>query len=197
VGEHATLFLGAVAATLVLPGVHGGESISEVHVSVATGGTLVWLPGAQIAAAHCRHATITRIDLADTARLYAREEFLLGRHGEPPGDFRQRLRVTHRGAALYDQELSVGPATPGWHSAAVTGGRQAFGSVVIVDPARGSLRSLGSVIPPGCPDTAVLQLSEHAVVISSLASNAVDLRSRLQKALPSADLDASLVTGLG
>lgn len=182
VGEGATLLLGSVAATLVLPGVHRDESISEVNISVGAGGTLVWLPGIQIAAQHCRHSTLTRIDLAEGARLYAREEFQLGRHGEPPGDFRQRLRVTSEGSAVYDQEFVVGPDAPGWGSAAVTGGRHALGSIVIVDPDQDALELLRAAGIPPCPDTAVLELSENAVLISSLADNSVELRAQLATA---------------
>ncbi|WP_146073461.1 urease accessory protein UreD [Cryobacterium sp. N22] len=182
VGEGATLLLGSVAATLVLPGTHGDESLSEVNVSVAAGGTLVWRPGVQIAASRCRHTTVARIDLADGARLYAREEFMLGRHGEMPGDFRQRLRVTHRDVAIFDQELSVGPDAPGWQSAAITGGRQALGSVVVVDSAPNAMDPFGRATLVDCPDTAVLQLSEHAALISSLAADAIDLRVRLDRA---------------
>ncbi len=182
VGEGATLMLGAAAATLALPGTHGTASWSEVNISVAEGGTLFWSPGTQIAAENCHHTGFNRIDLAAGARLYAREEVLLGRHGEPPGRFRQRLRISQAGTALYDQELAVGDDAPGWNSAAVTGGRRAVGSVVVVDNSPGNLDCFDTPIPDGCPDTAVMRLAENTVLISSLAADAIDLRARLNTA---------------
>jgi urease accessory protein len=182
VGEGATLMLGAVAATLVLPGRHGTMSVSEVNVSVAAGGTLIWRPRAQIAAKDCRHISTTRIDIAADARLFAREEFLLGRHNEAPGDFQQRLRVTQEGKPIYDQQLSVGPAFPGWRSAAVTGGRHALGSILIVDSADESMTPFTSAVAVDCPDTAILQISGQATLISSLANDSVQLQNRLDRA---------------
>ncbi len=181
VGEGATLMLGAVAATLILPGSHGEESSSEVNISVADGGTLVWRPGIRIAAEHCRHVAVSRIELAEGARLFAREETLLGRHGESPGRFRQRLRVTRRLSALYDQELAVGPDSPGWRGAAVTGGRHALGSIVVVDPAATNLQCFKAETLKQ-PDTAVMPISDNACVISALAADALELRTRLDAA---------------
>lgn len=183
VAAGATLMLGTVAATLALPGPHGHASWSEVNISVAERGTLIWLPGAQIAAANCRHSAFNRIDLADGARLYTREEVVLGRHGELPGNFRQRLRVTHGGTALYDQELAVGPESPGWNSSAVTGGRRALGSIFIVDTSPENLELFPAVVSPSYPDTAIMRLAKDAVLITSLAADTIELRSRLDAAV--------------
>ncbi len=178
VAEGAVLMLGAAAANLVLPGVHGQQSWNEVTIAVADGGTLIWNPGVQIAARDCHHAALSTIHLATGARLYAREEMALGRHGETPGRFRQRMRVIRGGKPIYDQELSVGSEAPGWNSAAVTGGRRSLGTIVIVDP-HGSPEWSAQAV---APDTAVMALSGEATLITSLADDAIELGRRLNAA---------------
>ena len=182
VAEGATLLLSAVAAVVSLPGAHGEQSWSEAHLSVARGATLIWLPGAQIAATGCSQVAFNQIDLQLGARLYAREEIVLGRHGEQPGNFSQRLRVTQDGKALYDQELAVGPESLGWNSAAVTGGRRALGSIIIVDTVAGNLDCLSESVSSAYPDTAIMRLAENAALISSLAADTIELRARLDAA---------------
>ncbi|MHA6694284.1 urease accessory protein UreD [Homoserinimonas sp. A520] len=183
VGGGAMLMVRAVSATLLLPGPHGLESSSEVTIRVAATGTLVWMPGRQIAAEGCRHASVTRIELEPGARLFAREELLLGREAELPGALRQRLRVTLGGVALYDQEVAVGAGAPGWQSSVVTGGRRALGSVLIVDPAHDEAPT--TTVSEQFPDTAVMRLAEEAVLVASAAPDAIELDRRLSAALVS------------
>jgi len=182
VGEGATLMVRAVSASLLLPGPHGEESSSEVAITVAAGGTLAWMPGRQIAAEGCRHASVTRIDLEPGARLYMREELLLGREGELPGSLRQRLRVTHDGDALYDQELAVGAGTGAWQSSAVTGGRRALGAVLVVDPARSNIAAFTTAVSEEFPDTAVMRLGDYASVVAAAAPDTIELSRRLTAA---------------
>lgn len=176
VAEGAALMLGTVAATLVLPGVHGEQSCSEVNISVADGGTLIWNPGLQIASRDCRHQTLNTVALARDARLFAREETALGRHGETPGEFRQRLRVTRAGIPIYDQELAVGPGVPGWDGAAVTGNRRSLGTILVVGPLGGIPKTHLDDAPP---DTALMRMSEDTLLITSVAPDAVELDRRL------------------
>ncbi|MEU8796504.1 urease accessory protein UreD [Spirillospora sp. NPDC048819] len=184
VGPGAALVLQGVSATLALPGPHGEPSYSDVHVHVAERGTLLWLPRPVIAARNCDHRAATRIDLGPGARLLAREELILGRHGERPGAVRQRLRVTLAGQPLYDQELAFGPGAPGWAGPAVTGGHRAVGSALLVDP---DAPPGGSPRPPAA-DAATLSLGDDAVVISALADDAVTLRRNLDACLGHASL---------
>lgn len=179
----ASLIVRAVAATLVLPGPHGLESRSEVNIKVASGGTLVWLPGKQILAERCYHEALTKIDLEDGARLFAREELVLGRHGETPGAVRQRLRLTYGGVASHDQELAVGEGAIGWDSSAVTGGRRALGSVLIVDPESTGRTDAPSPAPEDIPDTAVMALDSRSVLVSSLAEDSILLTRQLDASL--------------
>jgi urease accessory protein len=181
VGPGATLILRAVAATLVLPGPHGRRSCTRVTARVGSGGTLVWLPGPTIAARGCDHFATTRISLAPDARLLVREELVLGRTGELPGTIRQRLRVTLAGLPLHDQELHVGPLAPGWTGPAVTGGRRAIGSLLLVDPALGSA-DCGDPFDVRS-EAALLPLSGPGHLVTALADDAHLLRRRLDAGL--------------
>ncbi|HET8628653.1 MAG TPA: urease accessory protein UreD [Thermomicrobiales bacterium] len=185
----AALVLRSIAATLVLPGPHGQPSRTEVQVRVAAGGVLVWLPGPAIAARDCRHQAVTVVTLEPGARLLLREELLLGRHGERPGAVRQRLRVCLGDRPLHDQEVAIGPEAAGWDGPAVTGGRRALGSLLVVDPAwdgeRGAWPS-----PASGTDTTIFPLNGHAVLVTALADDALALRCRLDAGL--AAIEAAL-----
>jgi urease accessory protein len=189
VGPGAVLVLRTVAASLVLPGPHGEPSSTGLGVHVAAGATLVWLPEPVIAAARCNHRSTTRISLERDARLLAREELILGRHGEAPGTISQRLRVMLDGRPLHDQELRIGPETGGWEGAAVTGGRRALGSLLVVDPA------LDAADPAAVADadSALLPLRGAAVLLTALGSDSGAVRRRLDEGLKSLERPAVTV----
>jgi urease accessory protein len=180
VGPGATLILRAVAATVLLPGPHGRPSSSRVTVRVADGGTLVWLPGPAIAARRCDHQVSTHITLGSGARLLVREELILGRSGEQPGSVRQRLRVLAGDLPVLDQEIRLGPRAPGWEGSAVTGGRRAAGSLLLVDPAQGTA---AADVFGADADAVVLPLSDTGTLITALAADAILLRRRLDTGL--------------
>jgi urease accessory protein len=134
VGAGARLCLRTVAASIALPN-HGGDpSRMEIHASVAAGGRLTWLPEPLIAAAGCRHVTVSTVELAAGAALQWRDELVCGRHGEPSGDVRLGTAVHLAGRPLCQHELAVGPSAPGWSGAAVLGGAGAVGSLLLVNP---------------------------------------------------------------
>src|SRR5699024_9258310 len=114
--------------------------------------------------------------------LFVREEAVLGRHGEEPGNFSQRLRVTYDGRAIYDQELCVGDDAPGWRGPSVMGGRRALGSLLIVDPSAASLAGMPHSTIDDTGDTAIMTLNSSAAVISSVDYDSVKLRRNLQGA---------------
>jgi urease accessory protein len=188
VASGAALVLRGVSATVALPGPHNEPSRSEVTIRIAANGTLVWLPSLLIAARGCRHQAITRVMLEPGARLLLREELLLGRHAEPPGTIRQRLRVCLGDRPLHDQELALGAGTVGWDGPAVTGGRRALGSVLVVDPAWDDDPATRPD-PAADANTACLPLSGPALLITALANDALTLRRRLDAAV--AEVDAA------
>lgn len=191
VGPGAALVIRTVAAALALPGPHGRPSGTETTLRVADGATLLWLPEPLIAAEDCDHRAITRVELAPQARLLAREELILGRHGEAPGTTSRRVRVTRSGRPLYDQDTRVGPSIPGWHGPAVTGGRKTLGSALVVDPLREGESEASHVDG----DTVVLPVAPSATLVSVLADDAVSLRSRLDERLAGVDASRTSTSG--
>lgn len=180
VGAGSTLVLMEVSAMLVLPGAGGGQSQMTVTVNVEEGATFVWWAEPIIAARRCNHRHDLRIALAPGARMILREEILLGRHGELPGDFTSRMRVTRDGAALYDQQLAFGPSADGWDGAAVLGDGRAVGSIIAVDP-EWEDRSLPAL--PYHPDAVLTPLAGPGVAISAVAPDSLALRRLLTQGL--------------
>lgn len=180
VGAGSTMVLTDVSAVLVLPGVGGAQSHMSITVHVEEGATFVWWPEPIIAARDCNHRHDVRISLAPSARMILREEVLLGRYGEIPGDFSSRLRVTCSGAALYDQQLGCGSAADGYDSVAVLGNNGAFGSVIAVDP-------VWRDTPPGAlafdKHAALTPLAGPGITIGAVASDSLELRELLTRGL--------------
>lgn len=180
VGPRSTLVLREVSSTLLLPGPDGAQSCTRVTVHVGAAATLVWLPEPVIAARGCHHVNDVRVDLEPGARMVLREELLLGRHGESPGTAHQQLRVRLDGRPLLHQQLSVGPDAPAWGSPAVTAGRRALGTLLVVDP------GWAEELPPATPldgDAAVLPLSGPAVLVSAVATDNLALRRSMDDGL--------------
>lgn len=176
VGAGSTLVLNEISATLLLPGARGGRSRMRIAVTVDDGATFLWLPEPVIAAHGCDHVHEIDITLASDARLFLREELLLGRHREQPGHLTQHLRVRRAGRSLFQQQLALGPTAKGWRSSAVLGAHKCIGSVLVVDPAW-STRT-----PDTCVlgrDAALLSLEGPAVLVSALADDTLGLRRQL------------------
>lgn len=200
VGSGSALVLGDVSATLLLPGPGRQRSTTRFDVRVGAGATLVWLPEPIIAAAGCRHAQQVSVALDESARLIAREEVVLGRHGEQPGDLQQRLRVTRGGQPIYHQSLTVGPATVGWDSPAVVAAHRAIGSLLVVDP---GWQDGAQVRPPALDgDAAFMPLAGPAVIATATYDDSLRLRRSLASALaqlrlpaPSASLSGARPVG--
>ena len=180
VGAGSTLVLSDVSSMLVLPGPHGDRSRMRVSVRVEEGATLVWIPRPVIAARRCRHTHDVRVSLEADARLVLREEVLLGRHREEPGDFTTTLRVTLDGRALYHQRLRFGPDADGSRGEAVLGGNRAAGSVIAVDPAWA-----GATPPPDAfaPGAALTALPGPGVLVTAVAPDNLPLRRLLDAGL--------------
>ncbi len=178
VGAGSTLVLQEVSAMLILPGQGGAQSHMSITVRVEAGATFVWLAEPIIAAHRCRHRHDVRIALAPDARMILREEILLGRHGEAPGDFSSRLRITRDGAALYDQQVSFGPSTDGWDGAAVLGENRAVGSVTAVDP---DWTDAPQPTLPFDRNAALTPMAGPGVAIGAVAPDSLALRHLLMR----------------
>jgi urease accessory protein len=181
VGAGSALVLSEISPTLVLPGPHGGQSRLRVDIEVGAGATLIWLPEPVIAARDCDHVTEVRVELDEQARLFLREELLLGRHGETGGRVVQRISIRRGGLPLYRADLELG--TPAAGTPAVAGGHRAVGSTVVVEP------DWSVSGPPGVQQlvgrAARLPLAGPAVVVTALADDNLMLRAQLEEALHS------------
>jgi urease accessory protein len=180
VGPGARLCLRTVAASVALPGPAGAVSTVVVTAAVAAGGALAWLPEPLVAAAGCRHRATGRVTLAEGAALTWRDELICGRHGESPGDTTVALSVTYGGKPLYQHELAVGPAAPGWDGPAVLGGARATGSLLRVDPEWAAMPPEPLLLGP---TAATMPLAGPGAVTTVTAPDAADLRRHLDRAV--------------
>jgi urease accessory protein len=107
VGPHAGLTLTGIAATVALPGPHGEKSRTTVHIELAEGATLDYLPEPTVITRRARHESFLTATLAEGARLRTRETLVLGRANEPPGELTTALHVTRCGRPVLRQQLTV------------------------------------------------------------------------------------------
>lgn len=181
--DGALLAVGSAAATVALPGAGpgAGRASYDLRLSVGEGAELRWLPEQLISACGSELDQTTRIELAATARLVLREEQILGRSGEDTGSLTTRLTVRRAGRPLLDQHLAYGPGAPGgWDGAAVLGGNQAVGQLLLVDPAFEDAPPAPRVLGP---TAALTPLAGPAVLVTALAADARFLRGVLDEAL--------------
>ncbi|MFJ1991043.1 urease accessory protein UreD [Streptomyces asiaticus] len=179
VGPGARLRIGSAAATIALPGRAAEPAHYEIRLTVADGAALHWLPEPLISAHGSELLMTTRVELAPTARLVLREEQILGRTGESPGQLTSRLTVHRAGRPLLDQELAHGPGAPGWDGGAVLGGHRAVGQLLVVDPAFDTR----PIAPRRLAETAVLTpLTGPAALATAVARDALHLRRALDAA---------------
>lgn len=180
VGAGSTLVLNEISATLLLPGARGGRSHMRITIQVDDDAMMVWMAEPVIAASNCNHVHDIRVELASSARFLMRDELLLGRHRESPGDFTQNLRISRAGRALFHQQLRLGPSVRGWASPAVAGAHKCIGTVLAVDPVwAGSAPAVNLL----APDAALLPLEGPAVMISALAGDTLSLRRVLHQGI--------------
>ncbi|WP_078898057.1 urease accessory protein UreD [Streptomyces rimosus] len=132
--QGAALHITSAAATLALRGPTPEPASYDVHLTVAEHAEIRWLPKPLICAVGSNLRQTWTIDLAPTARLILREEQLLGRTGETPGQVFTRLTVRRDGRTLLDQETAYGPGAPGWDGPAVLADHRAIGQILTVDP---------------------------------------------------------------
>lgn len=126
----------SVAATMAWPGREGAPpSTMEIRARVGDHAVLRWLPEPIVPVRGCRHELRTSVELARTARLVWREEFVLGRAGEPPGTLDAHTRVERAGQAVLHQHLSIDGTPAAKHRAAsLLGDARAVGSLLVVGP---------------------------------------------------------------
>jgi urease accessory protein len=184
----ARLVVGAAAATVALPGPHGESASYDIRLAVADGAALDWLPEPLISARGSALRMTTRVELAATARLLLRDEQILGRYDEAPGDLSTRLTVHHAGRPLLDQELSFGPGAPAWSGPAVLGPYRAVGQLLLVDPEleQTPAKPLLLTADPANGRGMLTQLAGPALLVTAVAVDGLRLRRLLDQGLSAA-----------
>jgi urease accessory protein len=174
VGAGSVLRLRSSAATLLLPDAGGARSSFELHATVEAGATLDCALQPLIAARGCNHRQAGAVALAAGASLRWREELVLGRHGERPGECTLRLDVEYDGSPLLRHALHVGR----WHAApAVLGDARAVGSLLLAGP-----RWTVTAQPHATEQLVVTPLAGPGVLVQALAPDAASLRRLLDHA---------------
>lgn len=125
------------APTVARKGTPGAASGSSLHVtaSVPSDSMLTWRPEPGVATDGCHHRSDASVEMAGSARLLWRDDFLTeDRTSAPTGTWSSRLRVVRDGWPVICTELAVGPGSPLWESQAVLEGARAVSLMVVVDP---------------------------------------------------------------
>lgn len=173
VGPGARLLLRGTTATLALPG--QGCSRSTVHVEVADGGTLEYLPEHTVVTSRAEHSAELRVQLGQRARLRCREVLTLGRSGERPGFLRTSTNLLRDGVPLLRQTLELGDARIDASPAHLAGARAVATECVVWDddPQETEGGDWWSLMP----------MSSGGAMMIALASDAVTARHRLADAI--------------
>lgn len=123
--DDATLAIRSAAASIVLPSRCGEVAHVGVDAAVGPGGSLRWAPEPVVVSERARLVQHARVCLSAGARLWWRDEVVLGRYGERGGEASARLRVERDGVALVHHELDQ-------HRASI-GDARVLTTVVVVD----------------------------------------------------------------
>ena len=136
VGAECAASVRSASATLARRGPPSGSGPSFMLTTVRIGrnASLAWTPEPGIGACGSDHLNETRVRMHPDAHLMWRDEFVVGRHGEDPGTWRSRLRITVGKTVVLSSEASAGPAAPGWSSRSVLAGARAVSTLVVIDP---------------------------------------------------------------
>jgi urease accessory protein len=135
VGSDCHTEIRSAAATLARRAAGQETSFSSMAQAIRVGSraSLKWCPEPGIAARGAHHQTETRVRLAPDSRLVWWDEVTLGRHGEAPGTWRSRMRITVDREPVLSSDLALGPDAAGWESRSVLAGAKAVSTVVVVD----------------------------------------------------------------
>ena len=176
VPDGLSLRLRAVASTLVLPSIRGGTARVTITAVVGESASLELLLEPVVVADRAAVELVTDITLADTARLLWREEVVLGRHHEFGGSATTRIDVTRGRLPLLRTGSHLTGGDPVTHGPSVIGRGRAVGSLLTIG------YETGHADPQ--PDSALLTLAGGGTLLTAVASSALNLRRRLDAAMP-------------
>lgn len=159
------------------------ESTLEMTATVASDGMLTWRPEPGVATDGCRHRSRATIEMAGSARLVWRDEFLLDHRSEAAlGTWTSRIRVVRDGWPILCTELSAGPGCPRWESPAVLEGARAVSQAVIVDPGHAA-KWKPARVTDGSATAVALPLVGPAIHVVAWGDDLADCRAAVQRLL--------------
>jgi urease accessory protein len=178
VDDGAILRIRSVAAAVARPGPHGAPARFTVRARVGRDAMLRWEPEPGVAAAGCDVTTEAYIDLAPGARLWWRDELVLGRCAEAPGRWSSYLHVDRDALPLLRHHVVLGGSTADGCGPAIAGSRRAVASLLTVGAAHRP-----RVVHHAQGHAAVLPLAGgDAALVSAMAVNHPALRVVLDDA---------------
>lgn len=172
------------------PGQPLGSSLT-VTATVASDAVLTWAPEPGLAAEGCDHRCDNVVQLAASARLLWRDEFMVEeRDNETAGTWRSRLRVTRDGWPVVSSELAVGPAWPLWDSQAVLDGARAVSFMVVVDPGQPLEAWSAARTRSGSATGVALPLNAPGLQIVAWGADLMECRSAIESMLGASGVPA-------
>jgi urease accessory protein len=171
----AILRIRTVGATIALAGTPAAPSRWCWHFVVDVGGELAFVPEPTVVANGAWHLSEIDVTLAADARLFLREEVVLGRYGEIGGRWQGRLRITRAGEEVLVQEHDISGSSATDRGPYGVGDAAAFGNQIETRcAAAGSATGEGWARMPLAVADAVLGVA--------IAPDATTLRQRLEQA---------------
>ncbi|MBJ7354034.1 MAG: urease accessory protein UreD [Thermoleophilaceae bacterium] len=175
VAPGTELTIRSAAASMAWPGTTPVASQFSIRARVGAGARLHWLPEPIVPIAGSLHRVTAAIELATGGGVAWREEIMLGRHGEAPGELSSRLEITSAGRPLLRQEVVVGATAH--TSPAVLAGHHATGSLTVFAPELAQLDpGLKTQSADSDGEMAVLELESGGRQIVASAAGATHLR---------------------
>jgi urease accessory protein len=181
VAAGTELTVRSAAASMAWPGTSPLPSQFTIKARIGEGARLNWLPEQIVPVAGSVHRVAASIELEDGGSLVWREEIVLGRHQEQPGELSSQIDVVIGGVPLLRQENVVGAAE--YDSPAVLGANIATGSITFVGVETGE--TLLAPIGQSAGECAALELESGELQVVASATTARGLRSMLDAALGS------------
>jgi urease accessory protein len=190
VGAGAALEVGALAATLVLPG--RGPARQVVRCRVADDGRLIWRGAPVIVASGAAYEGSLELDLGLGAAAVVRETVVRGRHGETGGACEVALRCDLAGEPLLRDAVRAAPGSPALDSAAVLGGASTCGSVALLglraaadDPDECALARPGMLVRGLAPDA--LALARRLAPVQAAYTRALTGGAERERPMPASE----------
>ena len=166
----ALLTVEGVAATIALPGLGHVPATWALAADVGAGARLVCAPQPLVVCAGARLRTRTAVTLAADASLDLVEQVVLGRFGEPGGDWTGRIVADVDGVPVLRQSQSAGLLTAGPRRAGDSAPRAIVSRLLFG-------AAVGQATPAVCGDAVACPLAAGGMLLTALGP---DLRRALR-----------------